>query len=193
MSATRGSQRSPMTTSPWSQQCYLSALRFAAEAHLKQTLPGSDLPYLVHLASVAMEVMTACAVERLDEPDLAIQCALLHDTIEDTVIDAVTLESRFGLAVAAGVKALSKNPSLPKASAMQDSLERIRQQPREIWVVKLADRITNLGSPPAHWSTEKIEYYRQEAKDILSALGEASPFLAERLVQRIRDYPPTQS
>lgn len=183
----------PMTTSPWSQQRYLSAWRFAAEAHLNQTLPASALPYLVHLASVAMEVMTACAVERLDEPDLAIQCALLHDTIEDTVIDAVTLESRFGLAVAAGVKALSKNPSLPKASAMQDSLERIRQQPREIWVVKLADRITNLGSPPAHWSTEKIEYYRQEAKDILSALGEASPFLAERLVQRIRDYPPTQS
>ena len=174
----------------WSQQCYLAAWHFAAQAHLRQTLPSSNLPYVVHLASVAMEVMTACVAESRGNPDLAIQCALLHDTIEDAGMDAATLESRFGAAVRAGVEALTKNSSLPKEAAMKDSLDRIRQQPRDIWMVKLADRISNLGPPPAHWNAEKIERYRHEATEILAALGEASPFLAERLSQRIQNFPP---
>lgn len=183
-------QRSHLTLT-WSQERYLAAWHFAAEAHLKQTLPGSDLPYVVHISSVAMEVMTAYAVEQRGDSDLAIQCALLHDTIEDAGIEADHLEKRFGPAVRAGVQALTKNPELPKAAAMNDSLMRIRQQPRDIWIVKLADRISNLGPPPKHWGDEKIERYRHEATEILAALGEASPFLAERLSQKIRDFPPT--
>jgi (p)ppGpp synthase/HD superfamily hydrolase len=43
--------------SGWSQDRYNAALRFAAEAHRAQTVPGTDLPYLMHLASVAMETI----------------------------------------------------------------------------------------------------------------------------------------
>lgn len=175
---------------PWSQDLYLRAWRFAAEAHRTQKLPGTDLPYVLHLGAVAMEVMAACAAELPVNPDLAVQCALLHDTLEDTDTPASAVEARFGAAVLAGVRALSKDESLGKEAAMRDSLERIRQQPREVWMVKMADRISNLGPVPAHWTAEKIERYRGEARTILEALGEASPFLAARLARRIEAFPP---
>jgi len=71
------------------------------------------------------------------------------------------LEDRFGKAVTDGVKALTKNESLPKDRQMSDSLHRIKLQPSEIWAVKLADRITNLQPPPAYWSREKIPNYKK--------------------------------
>jgi (p)ppGpp synthase/HD superfamily hydrolase len=71
---------------------------------------------------------------------------------------------------------------------MRDSLDRILQQPAEVAMVKLADRITNTASPPPQWPTEKIAAYRNEAQEILGALGAASPFLAARLRARISRY-----
>jgi (p)ppGpp synthase/HD superfamily hydrolase len=40
----------------WSQEKYLAAWLFAAEAHGAQTVPGTALPYVVHVGAVAMEV-----------------------------------------------------------------------------------------------------------------------------------------
>ena len=97
----------------------------------------------------------------------------------------------FGPKVLDGVQALTKNASLPKSEAMADSLARIRSQPREVWAVKLADRITNLQPPPTHWTPEKIASYRNEAKIIHRALHDGHPFLGERLARKIEDYPPS--
>jgi (p)ppGpp synthase/HD superfamily hydrolase len=55
-------------------------------------------------------------------------------------------------------------------------------------MVKLADRISNLQQPPAHWTAEKISHYRQEALDIHTLLGAASPLLAQRLMTKIEAY-----
>lgn len=94
--------------------------------------------------------------------------------------------TEFGVEVANGVSALSKDPGLPtKQQQMADSLARIAQQPREVWMVKLADRITNLQPPPPHWNTEKIDRYREEARLILHALQTANDWLAERLNHKI--------
>jgi (p)ppGpp synthase/HD superfamily hydrolase len=38
---------------------------------------------------------------------------------------------------------------------MLDSLNRTKQLQKEVWAVKLADRITNLQTPPTHWDTVK--------------------------------------
>lgn len=167
---------------------YTAALRFAAAAHAGQKLPGSDLPYLVHVASVAAETIAALAAEHHGSPDLAVACALLHDTVEDTPVALSDVRVRFGDAVAAGVAALSKDPTLPKAERMRDSLDRIRRQPHEVWMVKLADRITNLAAPPHSWPDEKRRAYREEAMLIGEKLGEASPLLAGRLAGRIDAY-----
>ena len=56
-------------------------------------------------------------------------------------------------------------------------------------MVKLADRITNLLPPPAHWDDEKIENYREEAKLIYTELKNANEYLATRLFMKIEGYP----
>ena len=71
---------------------------------------------------------------------------------------------------------------------MTDSLRRIRACPGAVWIVKLADRITNLGPPPRSWTAEKCRAYRDEARAIADALGEASPVLDARLRGRIEAY-----
>lgn len=168
---------------------WIHAWHFAAEVHKDQRVPGTELPYLKHLGMVAMEVFAAHAAEPVDDLALAVQCAILHDTIEDQDVTQAELSERFGPAVAAGVAALSKRADLAKAAAMADSLARIRQQPRAVWCVKLADRISNLQPPPAHWTAEKIAAYRSEAGEILRALGEAHAGLAARLERKIACYP----
>ncbi len=173
----------------WSQELYIKAFKFAAEAHKKQNLPGSDLPYIVHLTLVSMEIMAALSVEDDLDGDLAVQCALLHDTIEDAGIKYAKLKNKFGIKVANCVKALSKNKAIkPKGEQMIDSLERIKKQPKEVWMVKLADRITNLQPPPLHWDQEKISKYKQEAKLIYDNLKDANKFLADRLKHKIDNY-----
>ncbi len=115
---------------------------------------------------------------------------MLHDTIEDTLVTYEFLEEEFGSAVADGVLALSKNPRLPtKDEQIRDSLRRIKQQPKEVWMVKLADRIANLSYPPHHWNNNKILSYRDEAIVIHSELHTASSVLAQRLQKRIEIYP----
>ena len=165
---------------PWTPAAWIEASRFAAQAHAGQTVPGTDLPYLLHVTTVAQEVAVAIAIEGGDG-DLAVRCALLHDTIEDCGVAHGALVDAFGAAVADGVAALSKTDGPTKQARMADSLRRIRQQPKEVWMVKLADRITNLQPAPAHWTAEKRIAYHAEAGEILAQLGEASPHLSGRL------------
>jgi (p)ppGpp synthase/HD superfamily hydrolase len=180
----------------WSAEAYARAWHFAATAHRGQTVPGSDLPYIVHVSSVTQEVMRAIAAraatdDAVADPDLALGCALLHDVVEDTDVPLAAIAATFGAAIAAGVDALSKDASLPsKQAQMEASLERIRRQPREVWMVKLADRITNLAPPPGHWSSAKIDAYRDEARSIHHALASACPVLGPRLAVKIAAYPP---
>lgn len=66
----------------WSQEIYTKAYQFAAEAHNGQRFPGTELPYMMHVSFVSMEVMAALAHELERDGNLAVQCALLHDVIE---------------------------------------------------------------------------------------------------------------
>jgi (p)ppGpp synthase/HD superfamily hydrolase len=137
-----------------------------------------------------MEILTAHQELPFQRPVLAVQCALLHDTLEDTETSKSELLAIFGQEVTSGVLALTKNPSVPSGERMADSVHRIRLQPSEVWAVKMADRIANLGPPPQHWSTDKIASYRTEAQFILEALREAHAPLSARLAMRIAEYPP---
>lgn len=172
----------------YSPDRYVEAMRFAAAKHNGQKEPGHDLPYLVHVVSVAAEVIAALPTTKLANPDLAVVCALLHDTVEDTGTPLEEVAAKFGDDVAAGVSALTKNDKLPKPDQMPDSLRRIREQPPEIAVVKLADRIINLSEPPHYWKTDKRLKYRDEAITIADTLGYASPYLDARIRARIERY-----
>jgi (p)ppGpp synthase/HD superfamily hydrolase len=96
------------------------------------------------------------------------------------------IREEFGDRVVSGVDALTKDPALPKHERMKDSLRRIQDSPREVWLVKLADRITNLDPPPEEWSLDKRRRYLEEANEILATLGAASDGLRRRFENKAR-------
>ena len=112
----------------WSQDRYIEAYWFAVGAHRNQTVPGTDLPYIVHPTLVSMEVIAALDMEPGRDEDLAVQCALLHDVIEDGEVSYEKIKSDFEEPVANGVLALSKDESLAKDLQLKDSLMRIRRR-----------------------------------------------------------------
>jgi (p)ppGpp synthase/HD superfamily hydrolase len=178
-----------MIVNIWDQDKYLEAWNFVSTIHNGQTIPGSDIPYINHLGLVAMEAIAAIAHEDINNPNLFILCALLHDSIEDTSIEYKDIKDLFGINIANGVLSLTKDKELlSKNEKMLDSITRIKKQPIEVWMVKLCDRITNLQAPPKHWDKDKIAQYQSEARLILDHLGKASPFLAKRLVTKIDYY-----
>ncbi|MCU0449385.1 MAG: HD domain-containing protein [Bernardetiaceae bacterium] len=129
-------------SAPWSLERYHQAFTLAAHAHADQRIADSEVPYIVHVAEVANETLAAllAAPPGLDW-DLALACALLHDTIEDTKVTYAEVAAAFGERVAQGVLALTKNFELPKADQMADSLQRILAQGPEVRLVKMADRV----------------------------------------------------
>ena len=68
------------------QSLYQKAIKFAAAKHAaqNQTIPGTNLPYVVHLSNVAMEILIASFHSENFDLGFAVQVALLHDTLEDT-------------------------------------------------------------------------------------------------------------
>ena len=177
-------------TTIWSQEKYLDAYHFAAKAHRGQKYSGTGLPYLMHLSIVTMEVMAVLEVEHYKDPDLMVQCAILHDVIEDTKVSKKRIEEVFGKAVADGVSFLSKKKKIKyKEKRFTEYILRLKEAPREIKAVKLADRISNLQTPPFHWDSKKIKSYLDKSWLIHKELGDASRYLSARLEKKIKQYP----
>lgn len=172
----------------WNQDLYAKALMFAAEYHKDQKMKDKNVSYIVHLSLVAMEVINLFATVKSFDEDYAVQTALLHDVLEDTDAKYSEVEKIFGTKIADGVKALTKDSSLPKEAQMKDSVDRILKQPTEISLVKMSDRITNLNPPPASWNKEKIKKYYEEAIFIYNNLHTADKILARRLREKIDEY-----
>ena len=170
------------------QSLYQKAIAFAGEKHGDQKVPGTQSSYLLHLSNVAMETMIAAG--HTDDFDLgfAVQVALLHDVLEDTSTTFNELQAAFGLKIADAVLALSKNEALESQAQIPDSLERIKLQTKEVWAVKLADRITNMQEPPLHWDKNKRMTYLKMAGIILFELKGCNDYLEKRLEHKIIDY-----
>jgi (p)ppGpp synthase/HD superfamily hydrolase len=167
----------------WNPDLFHETLHFAAAAHEGQFVHGQNYSYIVHLIGVCMEALRAAMLEPADM-NLLMQCSLLHDTIEDTPISLNILSDRFGNEVAEGVLALTRQ----EGESTSDYLKKIVLQKKEIWMVKLADRIWNMNEPPEHWDRNKRTAYREEAKEILETLKKGSPYLAARLSDKIYAY-----
>ena len=172
----------------WSTELYRRALLFAAHAHSGQNIPGTGLPYIIHCVNVCNEVLHAALLRKDTDTDLCVTCGLLHDIVEDTKTPTGLLQEKFGNRVISGILALTKNKNLPKDKRMADSLNRIKEQPAEIQMVKMADRIVNLAPPPQDWTKEKISNYRNEAVEIYEALKNADKNLADKLIKKIESY-----
>jgi len=177
----------------WNRDKYIEAWDFATLKHRGQVYgakeEGVEIDYINHIGAVSMEIMWFLSNSQNSyNADLALHCAILHDTLEDTQTDFAEIEELFGKQVANGVLALTKDKNLPKDKQMTDSLMRIQQQPKEVWLVKMADRVSNLCAPPFYWKNEKIISYQKEAETIYNALASADSLMAERLMERIKRY-----
>ena len=108
------------------QKLYQQAISYAAEKHAQnnQKIPGTNLPYVVHLSNVAMELFVASSANDGLNMEFAVQVALLHDLIEDTDTTCEEIEDRFGVEIMNAVKALTKNNKLPKDQQLAYSLRR---------------------------------------------------------------------
>ncbi len=169
------------------------ALQFAIVAHANQVRKGNEhIPYVYHVIDVAEEVIYYSGLP-LQELELASVIALLHDTVEDTIVTVDDIRHNFGEEVAAAVDGLSKDSTIKemvehsKLEQLRESIARIKALPRYVWVVKLADRVSNLKNFPAMWSREKIANYLDEAAYIAAELGVASEGLHARLLHRIAE------
>ena len=181
-----------MPTELFSVAVYKEVLAFALKTHGEQKTPNG-LPYSFHIVSVATEILNSLSQYPMsyEEANVAISCALLHDVLEDTdtTMGTHSLDIPNIRTVLQGVWALTKDTKLPsKQAQMQDSLERLKQQPKCVQMVKLADRITNLAPAPSYWDKSKRKAYVSEAKMIHKALKDSNPYLADKLQEKIDNY-----
>ena len=168
----------------WDPEIFNTTLYFAAAAHEGQFVNGKNYSYVVHLIGVCMEALRAAQIEQDVDSNLIMQCSLLHDTIEDTPVTAEILKDRFGKQVAEGVVALTRI----EGESSEAYLKRIIGKEKEIWMVKLADRVWNMNEPPSHWDLAKRKEYLEETKIINDALRKGSPYLTARLSDKIYAY-----
>ena len=144
---------------PSASTAVLQAALFAAERHSRQRRKDSDAsPYINHPLSVA-EVLARHGIEDV----VALQAALLHDTIEDTDTSPAELEARFGPEVVSVVLEVSDDKSLDKAERKRLQVEHAKRLSDRAKLIKLGDKICNVldvaGNPPADWPLERrIEY-----------------------------------
>ena len=124
------------------QEIY-QAFLLAQKAHKGQKR-RSGKPYITHPIAVAMIL---CEM-RMD-PE-SIMAALLHDVIEDTDIDKLTLATQFGKEVAELVDGVSKLTQISFESVEEAQAENFRKmvlamaQDVRVILVKLADRLHNM-------------------------------------------------
>jgi guanosine-3',5'-bis(diphosphate) 3'-pyrophosphohydrolase len=172
------------------QTLYQDAIKFASYKHQKrrQKVKGTTLPYVVHLSNVAMEIFLAALHTKNMNLIFAAQVAVLHDTIEDTETTYDEIKENFGEDIATAVLALSKDEHLSNDLQIVDSLARIKKLQKEVWAVKLADRITNLQPPPANWTRPKIGRYLKDSELILNELKDGNQYLEKRLEAKISEY-----
>ncbi|MBR6779015.1 MAG: hypothetical protein IKM43_02555 [Clostridia bacterium] len=108
--------------------------------------------------------------------------------MEDTTTTYQDLKKEFGVKVADGVLALSRNEDIQTDQQIKDCIAKIKMQPKEVAIVKMADRMFNIRERYSAWTKEKQDFYKSEAQYICDELGYASQNMKDALQQAINLY-----
>lgn len=115
------------------------AIEFATKAHEGQLRKGTKRPYIVHPVEVGDIVSTMTKDEEI------ISAAVLHDTIEDCEgITQRVLAQAFSERVANMVAKESEDKSRSWMERKTATIEYLRGAPREIQMIGLADKLSNM-------------------------------------------------
>ncbi|WP_298468970.1 bifunctional (p)ppGpp synthetase/guanosine-3',5'-bis(diphosphate) 3'-pyrophosphohydrolase [uncultured Erythrobacter sp.] len=144
---------------------------YTVQKHGSQKRASGD-PYFSHPIEVA-GLMTDL---QLDEQTII--TALLHDTVEDTLVTIEDIEQHFGKDVARlvdGVTKLSKIEAMPENERAAENLRKFLLAMSEdirVLLVKLADRLHNMRTLHFIKSGEKRQRIARETMDIYAPLAE---------------------
>jgi GTP pyrophosphokinase len=145
------------------------AYLFSALHHRGQTRASGE-PYLVH----PLEVAEILADMRLDET--SVSTGLLHDVVEDTLVDLDTIKSYFGDQIALLVDGLTKIANISDLSKEKQQAENVRKMVLamttdvRVVLIKLADRLHNMRTMQ-YLKPEKRERISQETLDIYAPIA----------------------
>ncbi len=145
------------------------AYLFSALHHRGQTRASGE-PYLVH----PIEVAALLADMRLDE--VSVSTGLLHDVVEDTLVDLETIRSYFGDEIALLVDGLTKIANISDLSKEKQQAENVRKMVLamitdvRVVLIKLADRLHNMRTMQ-FLKPEKRARISQETLDIYAPIA----------------------
>ncbi len=145
------------------------AYLFSAREHKGQKRASGE-SYLVH----PLEVANILADMRLDA--VSVSTGLLHDVIEDTLVDVETVREYFGEEVAHLVDGLTKIGQISNVSREEQQAENVRKMllamvdDVRVVLVKLADRLHNMRTLQ-YLGAEKRRRIAQETMDIYAPIA----------------------
>src|SRR5687767_5383523 len=145
------------------------AYLFSAREHKGQKR-ASGGSYLVH----PLEVADILADMKLDEVSVA--TGLLHDVVEDTLVDLSTINEYFGTEIAHLVDGLTKIAQISNVSREEQQAENVRKMllamvdDVRVVLVKLADRLHNMRTLQ-YLSADKRKRIAQETMDIFAPIA----------------------
>lgn len=162
------------------QALVLRAAAFAAQRHRRQRrLDPERSPYINHPLALADILANLGGVA-----DPVVLCAaLLHDTVEDTATTFEEIELAFGARIAAVVREVTDDKALPKAERKRLQVEHAPHISREAQLVKLADKIGNLGDlldAPPRWPRQRKRDYFDWNAQVVAGLRGVHPALEAR-------------
>src|SRR6187431_706866 len=145
------------------------AYLFSAREHKGQKRASGE-SYLVH----PLEVADILADMKLDEVSVA--TGLLHDVVEDTLVDLDTIRSYFGEEITVLVDGLTKIANISDLSQEKQQAENVRKMVLamitdvRVVLIKLADRLHNMRTMQ-YLKPEKRERISQETLDIYAPIA----------------------
>ena len=144
---------------------------FSVQKHGSQKRASGD-PYFSHPIEVA-GILTDFSLD-----DQTIVTALLHDTIEDTLVTYDEIESAFGKDVAKMVDGVTKLSKIEAMSENERAAENLRKfllamsDDIRVLLVKLADRLHNMRTLHFIKNEQKRRRIARETMDIYAPLAE---------------------
>lgn len=145
------------------------AYLFSAMHHRGQKRASGE-PYLVH----PLEVAEILADMRLD--DTSVSTGLLHDVVEDTLVDLETIREYFGDEITRLVDSLTKIAHISNLSKEKQQAENVRKMVLamitdvRVVLIKLADRLHNMRTMQ-FLKPEKRARISQETLDIYAPIA----------------------
>ncbi len=145
------------------------AYMFSALHHRGQKRASGE-PYLVHPIAVA----DILAEMRLDE--VSVSTGLLHDVVEDTLVDLDTIKEYFGEEITTLVDGLTKIAHISNLSKEKQQAENVRKMVLamitdvRVVLIKLADRLHNMRTMQ-FLKPEKRERISRETLDIFAPIA----------------------